>query len=588
MAFGWLIKHQKKVLFVLAVVLIFGWGLSVPLRQLLAPKRGTSASDASGRIAGEVVTRAEYYSFKRSWIRVLRGLFTRESLERQFPGRKVTVDDVVWAYLGLLKLAEQNHIPVSDREVLEHKRMIYQSYQGRAARLDENAERWFREALGVTGRGVDHVVREYLLAEKMLSYMASALEPTDAEAWEDYSRENRSVRARTVVFSRDDYVGKVPEPDDQKIKEYYDSGSRPGGPYAEPATVQIEYARVDLEKLEAAGEVTVAEMKEYYEKNKDLYRVEPETPEGEAATGEATASAYLPFPEVKPQIDGMLKRQKAREQAAAILDNVRQALSDAPEAKLEELLKTHGKGMADYHQTPYLTEVELLEVPGIGSARAEGRDLVELVFSYDPEIQHLSTVMTTPEAWFVFRPLGPVREGIARELADVRDQVVSDIKRVEAFERAAQAAQDFFDEVEEAGGAERFDEQAAKHGLAPTETPFFYDEPHDVNRPVFLSVGCPLKVGGVYGPMSSRLDGVSGVLKVVAERPAERAGFAGERALRRDAVLRRKVEDFRQSVFPETVKTFAGYEDLRPPSELTEEEEAEAGADTSTPGSDNE
>ena len=577
MAFGWLIRHQKKVLFVLAVALIIGWGLQRALTSLLGPGPQGGA-EVWGRIAGEDVTELEFRSFLGSWGRVFRSEFDGYTIRLRYPGDNVTVDDLAWAYLGLYKLARQTGEGVSDRAVLETKRYLYQSSRGPGARLDETAEKWFIEQMRMTGQQVDQVLRQRLMAESMFGQLLLALEPTDEEAWKQYSAENRAVRVQYVEFLRDSFLDKVQEPSEKEVKEYYEARKGRGRRYFNPAAVRIEYAAIALDKLKANITTTVEELKKYYEDNKDLYLIKEKA-------GEGTEAEYLPFLEVKPQIEAVLKRRRASEKAVQILESLRTAYKDTVGAQLEAMVKVRKDEEVEYSQTPFLTEVELLEVPGIGIARADGKGLAQLAMEADPKEKGLSPVMASSEGRFVFRVIGEPKEASVPELAEVKEQVISDIKKDEALGKAREAAQTFIDELNEAGGADKFEEFAKRRKLAVKETPMFVNNVYDTSRPDFIDRMSPLELGEVHGPMSSVRDGVSAVVKVVQEREAERAGFDGERKLKRDYVLAMKVTEFRRAVFPKTVLEFTGYEDLRPRRKPSEE--AEEGAEPST-DSDNE
>ena len=138
MAFGWLIRHQKKVLFILAAFLVVGWVLGGAISSLLRVRQQVRGSDVDGRIAGEDVTFREFISFKRAWSRVFPDTLGRYAMETRWTGQNVTIDEVAWAYLGLLKLAQQNHMRVSDRRVLDLKRYIYQRSTEQGAQLDDD------------------------------------------------------------------------------------------------------------------------------------------------------------------------------------------------------------------------------------------------------------------------------------------------------------------------------------------------------------------------------------------------------------------------------------------------------------------
>lgn len=570
MTFRWLIRHQKKVLFVLAVVLMVGWGFSGVLTRLFGGRGRSRGSDVIAHIAGEDVTYMEFMNFKRTWARVFPDILSRYAIDLGYAGRGVSVDEIAWAYLGLCKLARQSYVRVPDDRVIELKKLVYQMHNGRGASLGETEQvrTWLRERLRMSGALLDQVLRERLMADAVLTDMMLALEPTDAEAWERYSDENRAVRLKYVAFSRDAFLDETDEPDEQRIEEYYEAQKGFGGRYFTPARIQIEYVKVDLRTLEANVKVSVEEMKTYYEDSKDLYPSAGGS--AEDAVGEVTVS--VPFPEVKPEIEALLKRRRAREKAAGVLDELRRAYDTPVPLQLETLVANRKDDALTYARTPFLTEIELLELPGIGSARADGRGIAQLAFETEWKNSPLSPVLVGPDARFVFRPVTAAREASVPDLAEVKARVIADIRKDEALRKARKAATDLRDEITKAGGVGKFEEVAAGHKLAVTETPFFINNSYDVNRPAFVWGGFPLEMGEIYGPMSSGREGVAAVVRVAAEREAPLAGFAGERELRREQLLQVKRGEFRRDVFPRTVLEFLNFEVVKRRDETAPED----------------
>ena len=563
MAFGWVIRHQKKALFVLAVALIVGWGLSGMITRLFSTRRQSAASDQAGRIAGEVVTRGEFQNFRIAWTKVFPYDLGSTAVQSRYAGapEKIEPDNVAWAYLGLYKMATQRGIRVSDENVVEYKRLVYQMHVGRGADLEdtEQVRRWLRERMAMSGDQLDEILRERLMAEGMLTEIVDGLEPTETEAQEAYRKENRGVRVQYVALSSGDFLAKAAEPSEEDIMAYYEARSGAGGEFFRPAAVQIEYAQVRLAKAEAECKITTEEMKKYYDENKDLYHVNE-------SKGQGPESEYLPFPEVKPEIEATLRGREARAKAYRALGELAKAYRETAGAQLETHVKANKEGLIEYFRSPLLTQAELLLLPGIGAAEAGGRGIGELALDSElnPKEQMLSAVMSGRDGWYVLRPVASRAAG-SQDFSEVKSQVVLELKKAEALSPARAAAMAFARDLEKAGGASKFEAEAATHHLVVKETPFFVNSGVDVNRPLFIDRNCPLETGQVYGPLASARDGVAAVVKVIAERPADPAGFAGERELERDSTWKAKRRDFVSRLFPLTVLEFAGYKNLLPP-----------------------
>ena len=563
MAFGWVIRHQKKALFVLAVVLIVGWGLSGMIQKLFSARRENRATDPRGSIAGEVVTGLEFQNFKVGWTKVFPDILGRNAVEGQYSGDNITTDEIAWAYLGLAKMATEAGIRVSDENVVASKRVLFQMQNGRDAQFGDNAQtrQWLHEKLGMSGEMLDEIVRQRLMAENMMGQIVQSLEPTEGEAWEAFSRENRGVRVKYVTFPSSDFVGKTAEPSQDQIEAYYDAERGFGGQYFTSPTVQIEYVRIIRAKVEAECRLTVEEMKKYYDDHMDLYRTsEPK--------GLAPESEYLGFPEVKPEIEATLRRQEADAKATMILADLGNACKGTPGEALETLVKGNKAGVLEYFRTPFLTEAELLTLPGISTAQGgAGKGIAEIASEMNPKEPRVSGVMSGPDGWFVLRVVAGRSEGNAPPLSEVKAKVVLDMKKASALGLAQKAAIDSARELRKPGGAAKFEEWAASHKLAVKETTFFVNTAVDVNRPPFVDGSCALEMGEVYGPLVSVREGVVGVVKVTAERPADPLGFAGERETKRSETWNAKAREFRRVLFPRTLLKFAGYKDLRVQSE---------------------
>ena len=555
MAFEWVIRHQKKALFVLAVVLIVGWGISGMLSSLLGGRGGRQkATDVVARIAGQDVKRYQIQAFRVNWLKVFPNLLARNSSDSEYR------DQMSWAWYGLLTMARQQGIQAEDEWVLQVKRRLYREGSMNAnARLDEAADKWFRGRFGMSGQQVDDVIREEILAEKVLNRIVAALQSTKEEAWDLYEKENRAFRVRAAEFPAASYVAQTPEPDNEKVQTWYKDHSGDGKPYYNPPTVQIEYVQVLLAKLEPGVTVTTDEMKAYYDKHQDLFQLKP------AAGGKD--AEVLPFPEVKPDIEETLKRKAVNDLAAKAMKDLAAAFAAAPEtASLEDVVKASKNPALEYFRSPFLGDVQLLDLPGIGVAHAGGSNLAQLAFDMakDAKPRALSDVMSTAEGRWVFRPAAAGRPGTTPELADVKDRVIADLRRDAALKLAFEAAGAFDNAVVKAGPAS-FETLVAEKKITLKDSSFFRNNLFDAARPDYIDGATDLAVGKVYGPWVSQREYVAAVVQVIEDRPADRAGFTrDEESMDRGAVLETKRREVVRVFFPKRILDIAHFTDLVP------------------------
>ncbi len=560
MAFEWVIRHQKKALFVLAVVLIVGWGIGGMISSLMGG--GNRGPGMVARIAGQNVSGVQIQAFMQRWTRVFPDIMGSRS------GDAVDRDRLALAWYSLVTLAREQGLQVSDEEIIQNKLYVYRALSGRSdARLDEAADSWFRERLLMSGVQLDEVLRERLIAERVLSQITGAVQVTKDEAWDQYSKENRSCRVRSAEFPATDFIAQTPEPDNAKIHAWYGANSRPGGLYYTQPTLQIEYAQVMLAKLESGVTVTSDEMKAYYDKNIDLYKLGPAI--------EGKEAEVLPFPEVKPEIEEALKRKAVSDRAKAILDAVRSAFASSAEATLEAAVKAVKAKMpeVEYVCSPFLTDVQLVDLPGIGVAHADGRNLPELAFQSDAKRHELSPIMSSAEGRWIFRPAAPERPGVAPELAEVKPRVIADLRKLEALDLAEKAAGLFDNDVIKAG-PDSFEKLAAGRKIKTVDSPFFRNNLYDAARPDYVQSSSDLAVGKVYDPWVSTREYVAAVVKVIEERPADRAGFTPEEVSRlTSGLVEYKRRVVQRMIIPKRILDIVHYQDLR---------ERETGADNST------
>lgn len=564
MAFGWVIRHQKKALFVLAAVLVVSWVLSLAIGG--GSGGGERRSDTIARVAGQDVTWEQFRAFRASWMTVFPEMFGPDTVKRIYSPRGIGAEEVAWGWYALLAMGRQAGIEVGDDLLLEWKRQVYRGWtRDENARFDDAAEAAVTKTFGVTGPEFDEIMRERIIAQTMLMRIREGLQGTQAEAWELYAKENRAVRVSSVSFPAASFRAQTPVPDNAQVQAWYDARKGIGGEYFSPSTVQIEYAQLTYAKLGAGVAVTSDEMQAFYKENRDsLYKLKDAKDGAEAE--------YITFPEVKPEIEERLKRKAANERADKIFDDLRKAFELAPpELTLTDVVKSMKEPALECLRSPFLTDVQLLDLPGIGSAHAGPNGLARLAFERGITPRRLSPELTSPEGRWVFRLMVPPREGSVPALPDVRDRVVDDIRKSEALKLAFKAAGEFDNDVRKRGGPAAFEKLAEERKLPVVETPFFLNNLFDAARPEFIDRSSDLATGAVYGPWVSERDGVAAVVKVLEERPAERAGFEGEMATKRSYALAEKRAALLSQVFPRGVLKTAGFLDLRPKQEPAEE-----------------
>jgi hypothetical protein len=122
-----------------------------------------------------------------------------------------------------------------------------------------------------------HLMRDELLAREVrLMFDVSLAGITPAERWEYFTRVKQMATIEAAPVAVANYVARVGEPSDEELKtlfethqEDYPLPESPEPGFREPHKIALQWFKADQEKF--AASVTEAQIKERYEKNKDLY-----------------------------------------------------------------------------------------------------------------------------------------------------------------------------------------------------------------------------------------------------------------------------------------------------------------------------
>lgn len=162
---------------------------------------------------------------------------------------------------------------------------------------------------GTTERQFIQSLREELLARQLRDMFYASLEGlTPAERWDYFSRIKQMATIEAVAVPVSDYVKADSEPNDAELKAFFDQSkdeyptpdsAKPG--FREPQMVALQWFKADQDKFLA--QVTDEEVKQRYEKNKELYDqaekpVEP--PKEPAKDSKPAAKDAQPAKEAKP------------------------------------------------------------------------------------------------------------------------------------------------------------------------------------------------------------------------------------------------------------------------------------------------
>ncbi|MCA8989499.1 MAG: hypothetical protein KDA78_17750, partial [Planctomycetaceae bacterium] len=122
------------------------------------------------------------------------------------------------------------------------------------------------------------LIKEQLIGQTVRRAMAPRYSPSPGDFWKAYSQLNVREELAVVPIAVASFEKLVGEPDQSALKELFEkyrdkvpTMTEPG--FRQPGRIQLAYLEVDFEKVgQTVPEVTDAEVKAYYEANKENYR----------------------------------------------------------------------------------------------------------------------------------------------------------------------------------------------------------------------------------------------------------------------------------------------------------------------------
>ena len=219
--------HLKWTLFAVIIVFILGF-------VFFSGGSGTGTREPAGqtvaRVGGETITAAQFDRQYRSSLQrqqsMYQGNLSPELIRAMDLPRQV-LDGMIDRILEL-DAAKQVHLKVSDDEVAQTI-STFPAFQKNGQFIGKDEYERFLHANNYTPDRFENEVREGLLLDKYQALVKASLVVSDAEIQKEFASRNEKA--------------------------------------------SIEYIKIPLARLETGGEPSEAELKAYYDKHKDRYRV---------------------------------------------------------------------------------------------------------------------------------------------------------------------------------------------------------------------------------------------------------------------------------------------------------------------------
>jgi len=398
-------KHQRILLFII-VVLIFP---AFAFFGIQGYDRMFSDGDNVARVDGEPVTRSEFEQAQREQFDRIRQMFGASVDPQMFdtPSARRDILEGLIDQRVLAVHARDRKIVVSD-ERLREAILALPGLTGPDGKFDIERYRAYVIARGRSEAYFESELRRDVAMREIPDALSqSAIVPQALlQRLAQLLSEVREVAE--LAFKPEDFAAKV-EPDDAQLRKYYDD--QPAAfQVAETATVQ--YVVLDAGALAARVNVAEADVAAFYEQNRKRYSVPEE--------------------------------RRARHILLRLAPDASKAERDAAQARAAELLGRLRKGAR-------FEEIARTESQDPGSARQGGdldfftRDMMTAAFADAAFTASKGALVGPVETEFGLHliEITDVRPARSRALAEVREEILAEVKRGQAARKLAEDADAF-------------------------------------------------------------------------------------------------------------------------------------------------
>lgn len=396
----------------IAIVFIF-WGIGA--RQ--------DAALRAAKVNGHDITIAEVdqeaYRLQERYRQIFGGQLP-EGLLSRLELRRQALDSLITRML-LRQEADRLGLEATDDEVRQVIMSMPVFQKGGRFDKETYAQALAAEILGRefrTPAAFETAMREQLTLQKLDRLVRDAVAVTDAEVRQAYAAEHDRVSLEFVrVPARPDPSATFPE---NELTAYYEAHKQE---YAKPATVTVTAAVVDPKALGAKTPVSDEELKQAFEARKE-----------ELVTPPQVSARHILV--AVPEDADPTAVEAARKKAQAALDRLKKG-EDFGKVALE--VSDDRASLRDPKRAGDL---------GFFRRGEMVKPFEDAAFALKPG--QLSDLVRTPFGFHIIRVDG-VREGKSPALADVRDQLLADIRAGKGQQQAAEIAEALADAAARSG-----------------------------------------------------------------------------------------------------------------------------------------
>ena len=137
--------------------------------------------------------------------------------------------------------------------------------------IGQDAYEDFVSRLGYTVPQFEQALKEEILLKKLRGLVSAGASVTDAEVRQQFEKQNTKIKFDYAVIRKDDILKSI-HPAEAELKAYYERNKQT---YVNsiPEKRQLKYVVFDNAKMLAQTQVTQQELESYYDQHRDEYRV---------------------------------------------------------------------------------------------------------------------------------------------------------------------------------------------------------------------------------------------------------------------------------------------------------------------------
>ena len=483
---SWLIKAILWMIILAFVGTIFySWGM------------GGASGSGGGVIAtvhGEKIFAGEY---ERTFNNLVS--FYRQQFKNQFSDEMIKKLDLKTQALEalvqkklLLQEAKKQNLRISDAELISHIQGL-QVFQNEK-KFSEESYRNYLQFQRVTPGEFEDNQRENLILNKLEKLFGTSAKVSQAEIRETFKTEEEKAKLDYVRFNSDHFQAEKTF-SAEELNDFFQANKKK---FEVPPQIQVEYVKVEpkayLENITPRDE----DIEDYYQAKiadfrvKKMYRASHILIHINSSKIEDVAS-----PEEKQK----LAQDKAKARATDLLGKVKAG------ANFEEVAKKHS------------------DDPGSGS---QGGSLGEfpkgtMVSAFESALEELaigeiSEPILTPFGYHIIKLESRTEERF-KAIEEVREDIISSLKRIKARQKVRRIAKHIYQEAEKNGDLKK---AAEKNKVDTTISEFFSRENHNLPEigahPQFFNTAFSLQKNNISKPINT--PEASFILKLAGNKDA--------------------------------------------------------------------